>query len=243
MRARISLFLLASGIAVAVLGPASAQSLGDLVGQARGVASPKSNVSSGEASTGMKAALDRAAEAVVGQLGAPGGFANDPKVRIGLPGPLGKLNGVMGMLDKVGVTDNLSGKLNGAAEGAVAKALPLLKRTISRMTVQDAMGIVTGGPTSATDYFRRTMGGDLNGEMKPVVAKSLKGVDAFNALNKFTASNKLMASRFGPDDMTNYVTQKAGDGVFYYLGEQEKKIRANPLGTGSAIIAKVFGGG
>lgn len=232
----------------AIAGPAAAQSLGDVFGKAGSAlagkpAAPNSaGITGAEANSGLKAALSKASETVIGQLGRPGGFAGDPKVRIGLPGPLGKLGGVMSFLDKTGVTDNLSGKLNSAAEGAVGKALPLLKTAISNMSVSDAMGIVTGGPTSATDYFRRTMGGGLKTAMQPLVAKSLGGVKAFAALDSFTAQNRLPVGAFGAKDLTDYVTQKTSDGVFLYLADQEKAIRANPLGTGSALIAKVFGG-
>jgi hypothetical protein len=109
------------------------------------------------------------------------------------------------------------------------------------MTVNDALGIVTGGDTSATDYFRRTMGPDLQTEMTPVVARSLSGVKAFQAMDRLAAGNRLLAGQFGAQDLTGYVTQKASDGVFLYLGEQERAIRANPLGTGSKLLAKIFG--
>ena len=247
-------FILFSGamtaLVAAPVAAQSAQDAGALLGRILGTptssaatpaSTPPPNVTSSEASSGLKLALGKAAERVVGQLGQPGGFANDPKVRIGLPGALGKLNGLLGMLDTAGVTDGLSGKLNAAAEGAVGKALPLLKTAITRMTVTDALGIVTGGETSATDYFRRTMGSDLQTEMRPVVAKSLVNVKAFKALDSFSAKNGLIASQFGAKDLTGYVTQKASDGVFLYLGEQERAIRANPLSTGSSLISKIFG--
>ncbi len=239
-----------AGLAVAPSLAQTGTTPGGLLGQILGgapaqnapTAATAPNITGGEASSGLRLALGKAADSVVGQLGKPGGFANDPRVRIGLPGPLGKLNGLLTMLDGAGVTDNLSGKLNSAAEGAVGKALPLLKGAIAKMTLTDAMGLVTGGPTSATDYFKRTMGSALQTQMTPVVSQSLSGVKAFGALNTFTAKNKLPVGQFGPNDLTRYVTQKASDGVFYYLGEQEKAIRANPLGTGSALLAKVFGG-
>ena len=229
---------------------ASAQSLGDLTGALGKLTKPSapaaatgaaSAISGTEASGGLRAALGKAAEATVGQLGRTGGFANDPKVRIGLPGPLGS---VMGLLGKAGIGGDLTGRMNAAAEGAVGKALPLLKTAITGMSVQDAMGIVTGGPTSATDYFRTSTGAAVQAQMQmqPVVAKSLTGVKAFAALDQFTAKNPVPGVNFGSADLTKYVTRKASDGVFYYLGEQEKAIRANPLGTGSALIAKVFGG-
>jgi hypothetical protein len=240
-------------LTVAAFGVASAsyaQSSGDLGNILGQVLSPKAavtpttanpNVTSGEANSGLKAALGKAAESVIGQLGAPGGFANDPKVRIGLPGPLSKLNGVMGILDKTGIGGGLTSKLNSAAEGAVGKALPLLKTAITSMSVTDAIGIVNGGQTSATDYFRRVTGDTLQAQMKPLVSKSLSGVKAFDALNATIAKSPVPLGKYGATDLTTFVTQKTSDGVFYYMGEQEKKIRANPIGTGSDIIAKVFG--
>ncbi len=264
MRARI--VLLSTGVAALATSSAMAQSVQDagaLLGRILGPAptatpapsttlpvpapapaptfTPTPDVTSSEAAGGLKLALGKAAERVVGQLGRPGGFANDPKVRIGMPGALGKLNGLFSSLDRTGLTGNLTGKLNAAAESAVSKALPLLKTAITRMTVTDALGIVMGGDTSATDYFRRTMGETLQTEMRPVVANSLSRVKAFQALDRFSAKSSLVAGQFGAKDMTGYVTQKASDGVFLYLGEQERAIRANPLSTGSKLIGKIFG--
>ena len=245
---RPQIMVLALGLSLAASAQAQSEQerlLGQLLGGskiAKPASGPAANISNAEAGSGMKLALSKATDVVVRQLGAPGGFANDPKVRIGLPGQLGKYEKVLSLLDSAGVTDNLSGKLNSAAEGAVGKAGPLLKSAISQMTVSDAVGIVTGGPTSATDYFKRTMGKTLQAQMRPVVAKSLSGVNAFKALNSFTAKNQLPVGRFGAADLTGYVTQKTADGVFYYMGEHEKQIRANPAGAGSALITKVFGG-
>lgn len=246
---------LGAGLALLAAGTAAAQSaqdagslLGRILGPATSTATatpapPPPGVTNSEAAGGLKLALGKAAERVVGQLGQPGGFANDPRIRIGLPGPLGRLDGLFSTLDRTGLGGGLSGKLNAAAEGAVGKALPLLKGAITRMTVSDALGIVTGGDTSATDYFRRTMGPSLQAEMSPVVARSLSGVKAFQALDAFTAKNSLIAGQFGARDLTGYVTEKASDGVFLYLGEQEREIRRNPLGTGSKLIARIFGKG
>ncbi|KUR70475.1 hypothetical protein AQZ52_16830 [Novosphingobium fuchskuhlense] len=246
---------LAAGIAVLAASSAAAQSaqdagslLGAILGQSgtsspATTAAPPPGVTRDEASGGLRLALGKAAERVVAQLGRPGGFADDPRVRIGLPGALGKLDGLFSALDRAGVGGGLSAKLNAAAEGAVGKALPLLKSAITRMTLTDALGVVTGGDTSATDYFRRTMGPDLQQAMTPVVAKSLSGVKAFQALDSFTARNSLIAGPFGARDLTGYVTGKASEAVFLCLGEQEREIRRNPLGTGSKLIAKIFGKG
>ncbi len=212
-------------------------------------------ITSTDANSGLKLALSKAADLVVGQLSKPGGFANDPKVRIGLPGPLavlsgdgngggllGSLGGVVSALDKTGLTKGVTSKLNSAAELAVGKAGPLLKEAIRKMSVTDALGIVTGGQTSATDYFKRTMGAELQGQMAPVVTSQLRGVKAFDAVNGFIAKSPVPLGAFGTKDLTGFVTQKASDGVFYYMGEEEKKIRANPIAFGSSLLTKIFGG-
>ncbi len=212
------------------------------------------SITSTDANSGLKLALSKAVDLVVNQLSRPGGFANDPKVRIGLPGPLaalggdgsgggllGSLGGVVSALDKTGLTKGVTSKLNSAAELAVGKAGPLLKGAIKKMSVSDALGIVSGSETSATDYFKRTMGADLQGQMAPVVTTQLRGVKAFDAVNGLIAKSPLPLGAFGAKDLTSYVTQKASDGVFYYMGEQEKKIRANPVAFGSALLTKIFG--
>lgn len=231
----------AATILKGILGPPSTGSVAAPSAPTLPTTTPPADVTSTEASDGLKLALGKASDAVVSQLGAPGGFANDPAVRIGLPGPLAKADGVMRMLGKAGIGADVAGKLNAAAEGAVSKALPLLKSAISRMTLTDALGILGGGPTSATDYFRRTTATDLQAQMRPLVSQSLEKVKAFAAVEGAMGKAKLPASLLKAPDLTGYVTQKAGDGVFYYLGEQEKKIRANPLATGSSLLAKIFG--
>lgn len=194
-----------------------------------------------EAGGALKEALDMASGTVVSQLGKAGGFWNDPLVRIGLPGPLKKLGGVLKFTDKAGLTNGLHQKLNEAAENAVPKALPLFKSAIKSMTVKDAIGIVGGAEDSATQYFKSTMGASLQTQMRPVISQSLQGVDAFSFANKITAKYKLPVKGLSDSDLTNYVSEKAADGVFYYMAQEEKKIRANPLKAGSALIKKVFG--
>jgi Protein of unknown function (DUF4197) len=202
------------------------------------LASPFSNAEAGGA---LKEALDMASGTVVSQLGKSGGFWNDPLVRIGLPGPLKKLGGIMKFTDKAGLTDGLHRKLNEAAENAVPKALPLFKNAIKSMSVKDAIGIVSGGEDSATQYFKTSMGESLQTQMRPVISQSLQGVDAFSFTNKVVEKYKLPIKGLSDSDLTNYVSQKAADGVFYYMAQEEKKIRANPLKAGSSLIKKVFG--
>jgi hypothetical protein len=197
--------------------------------------------SSTEASSALKEALDIASTNVVGQVGKPGGFWKDEAIRIALPGPLKKMGKILKLTDKAGLTGNLHQKLNEAAENAAPKALPLFKSAIKDMSVTDAVKIVTGPDDAATQYFRQAMGTPLKTQMRPVIADSLKGVDAFGAANKIVSKYKLPIKGLSNDDLTNYVNDKAADGIFLYIAQEEKKIRANPLKTGSTILKKVFG--
>jgi hypothetical protein len=197
--------------------------------------------SSAEASSALKEALDIASTRVVGQVGKPGGFWKDELIRIALPGPLKKMNKILKLTDKAGLTGNLHQKLNEAAENAAPKALPLFKSAIKDMSVTDAVKIVTGPDDAATQYFRTQMGTPLKAQMRPVIADSLKGVDAFGAANKIITKYKVPIKGLSDDDLTTYVTDKASDGIFLYIAQEEKKIRANPVKAGSSLLKKVFG--
>ncbi len=197
--------------------------------------------SAAEASGALKEALDIASNRVIGQVGKPGGFWKDELIRIALPGPLKKVSRILELTDKAGLTGNLHQKLNEAAENAAPKALPLLKSAIKDMSVTDAVKIVTGPDDAATQYFRTAMGTPLKSQMRPVIADSLKGVDAFGAANKIITKYKVPLKGLSNEDLTDYVNEKAADGIFYYMAREEKNIRANPLKAGGSLIKKVFG--
>jgi len=205
-------------------------------------ATAKSLLDQATAASGTKEALSRASDAVVDRLGKSGGFWNDPAVRIPLPGPLDKVRGLLKLTDKVGLTKGLHQSLNTAAENAMPAVRPLLKKTISEMSVADAIGIVTGGDTAATDYFKAKTGDDLEAAMRPTIGKSLDGVKAYDQLDKVIKKAKLPIKGLSKDDLTGFVTDKAADGVYHYLAVEEKAIRANPLKTGSKLLKTVFGG-
>jgi hypothetical protein len=197
--------------------------------------------SSAEAGSALREALNIAATRVIGQVGKPGGFWKDDLIRIALPGQLKKVSRILKLTDKAGLTGNLHQKLNAAAENAAPKALPLFATAIRDMSVTDAVKIVTGPDDAATQYFRTQMGAPLKAQMRPVIADSLKGVDAFVAAYKIIAKYKVPLKGLSNEDLTNYVTDKASDGIFFYMAQEEKKIRANPVAAGSSILKKVFG--
>ena len=128
------------------------------------------------------------------------------------------------------------------AENAVAEALPILSDAIRRMTLQDAKAILTGGDDSVTQYFRRSSSDQLVTRFRPIVKAATSKLQLAEQYNNFAGK----AANFGlidkkDADIDSYVTHKAMDGLFLVIAEEERKLRANPLGAGSAILKKVFG--
>ena len=200
-------------------------------------------VSNSEATSGLKEALTRGAEMAVSQLGQTNGFLGNDKVRIPLPGAL---EDAAEMMHKFGMgkqADELIETMNRAAEAAVVEAKPLLVKAVKDMSVKDAQGILTGGDDAATQYFKRATSEPLAQKFLPVVKKATAKVQLADKYNKFAgkaAKFKLIDAKDA--NLDDYVTRKALDGLYLMIAEQEKAIRKDPIGTGSKVISKVFGG-
>ncbi|HET9976338.1 MAG TPA: DUF4197 domain-containing protein [Burkholderiaceae bacterium] len=199
-------------------------------------------LSEGDAASGVRVALERGAIAAVGSLGRTDGFLGNPKVRIPLPGFLedaAKLLKATGQGKRV---DELVTAMNRAAEAAVPQARTLLVEAAKSITVEDALRIVRGGETSVTDYFSRRTREPLGQKFLPIVTRATEKValaDKYNAVAGKAAGLGLLKAKDA--NLQQYVTGKALDGLYLMIGEEEKKIRRDPVGTGSAILRKVFG--
>ena len=199
-------------------------------------------LSEGDAAAGVRAALERGALAAVALLGKADGFMGNPLVRIPLPGYLkdvAKLLKATGQGKKV---DELVLAMNRAAEAAVPVAKPLFVKAVKAISVDDALKVVRGGPTSVTDFFATKTREPLSGEFLPIVTRATEKVSLAERYN--AVASKAAASGLIKGDDTNvqkYVTARALDGLFRMIGEEEKKIRADPVKTGSAILKQVFG--
>lgn len=199
-------------------------------------------ISTGDASAGVKEALAKGADYAVASLGKDGGFMGNSKVKIPLPGYLQKAEKGLRMFGMGKQADQLIETMNHAAEDAVAEAKPILVESIKKMSVQDAKGILTGGEGSVTQYFKRTSSTQLSEKFMPIVKAStskLKLADKYNQFAGKAASSGLIDQKDA--DLDGYVTQKAMDGLFLMIAEEEKKLRANPVGAGSDLLKKVFG--
>jgi hypothetical protein len=139
-------------------------------------------------------------------------------------------------------TEELVAAMNRAAEQAVPQAKPLLINAVKNMSWQDAKGILAGNDTAATEYFRRTTSDQLTEKFLPIVTKATAKVGLAEKYNEIAGKGaKLGLVDAKQARIENYVTQKALDGLFLMMAEQEKAIRADPIGAATAMARRVFG--
>lgn len=198
--------------------------------------------SQGDASAALRAALERGAQVAVKQLGAADGFLSNDKVRIGLPDVLEKAAPILRTVGRGAQLDELITSMNHAAESAVALAQPLLIQAIKGMSVQDAQHIVQGGDNAVTEYFTSKTRAPLGQKFQPVVNKALEKLSITKQYNDLAGkASKLGLVQGDMITVQDHVTQKALDGLYFVIGEEERRIRKDPIGTGSALLKKVFG--
>ena len=199
--------------------------------------------SESDAAAGVRAALERGALAAVQSLGRTDGFLGDPRVRIPLPQNLERVAKLMRATGQGKRVDELETAMNRAAEAAVPEARTLFVSTVKQMSVEDALTLVRGGSTSVTDYFSGKTRLPLSDKFLPIVTRATEKVklaDRYNQLAAKAAGVGLV--RGDAVTVQQHVTARALDGLFLMIGEEEKKIRADPVKTGSAILKRVFGG-
>ena len=200
------------------------------------------DLTNADASSGLKAALTQGAQAAVSLLGRNDGFLGNPKVRIGLPGYLDDAAKVMKSLGQGKRIDELVVSINRAAEAAVPMGKDLLVGAVQNMTVTDAKNILTGGDNSVTAFFAEKTRAPLGERFLPVVNQATEKVGLTQKYNAFAGK----AAGFGllkaeDANLQQYVTGKTLDGLYFMIGEEERKIRNDPVSTGSALLQKVFG--
>ena len=195
-----------------------------------------------EAVSGLKSALEKGSQAAVATLGKTDGFFGNAQVKIPLPASLQSAEKMMRRFGMGKQADELILTMNRAAEAAVPEARQLFVNAVKKMSVQDAKGILQGGDTAGTAYFRRTTEGDLRTRFLPIVKKATAKVGLAQQYNEYAQKGASFGLVKKEDaNLDNYVTQKALDGLFVMVAEEEKRIRKDPVRAGTEIAKKVFG--
>ncbi|MES2071351.1 MAG: DUF4197 domain-containing protein [Pseudomonadota bacterium] len=200
------------------------------------------DLSNQDASAGLKAALDKGSSAAVAKLGAENGFLFNDKVKIQLPSLLEQARPLLKMTGKGQQLDELVVSMNRAAEAAVPMAKPLLVNAVKSMSISDAKNILTGGETSVTDFFKEKTSSQLSVQFLPIVKKVTDKAGLSAKYNSVMGQASRLGAVSGKEaTVEGYVTQRALDGLYLMIAEEEKAIRQDPIGSGSKIIGKVFG--
>lgn len=212
---------------------------------AHGEAAPGTALTQQEAGDGLQQALVKGVGNVVGRLGAAGGYLNNPEVKIPLPGQLKTVESGLRMLGQNAYADQFVETMNRAAEQAVGEAEPVFVDAIRNMSFDDARGIVQGGNDAATQYLRRSAGPGLRERMLPIVSDATESAQVTSAYKALVDQAGGLAGGMldmKAADLDGYVTDKALDGLYKLLAEQEAAIRSNPAEWTTDVLKKVFGG-
>ena len=209
------------------------------VGSAR--AGVLDDFSSSELTGGLKDALEQGIGNAVSTLGHDNGFLGNARVKIPLPDPLKRIERGLRMFGMGDQADELVNSMNHAAEQAVPQAQELLVGALKKMTVKDVQAIFNGGKDSATKYFRASTEGDLRTRFLPIVTQVTSKVGLAQRYDSLAGQAKQLGLLKGEDaSVEQYVTNKALDGLFLMMADEEQKIRDNPVKATSDLAKRIF---
>jgi hypothetical protein len=199
-----------------------------------------SSTNSGEMVTGLKEALEKGVQSASGRLSKENGFLQDAAVKILLPPEVQSVEKTARQFGLGKQADNLITSLNRAAETACADASTIFLASIKQMNVTDALGIVKGADTAATQFLRRTCSPQLTSQFRPIIEQSLEKTGATKLWRDFFSTTNRFSRTPVNADLTGYVSERALQGLFHYVAVEEKEIRQNPLARTSDVLKRVF---
>ncbi|MCW5723380.1 MAG: DUF4197 domain-containing protein [Maricaulaceae bacterium] len=230
-----------SAAAFLIAAPAQAQGFGRL--------------SERDAAGGVREALSVASRLATRRLGRTDGFFGDPAVRIPLPGVMRTAQRNLRNLGLSGPLDDVELRMNRAAEAAMPAAADIFMSAIRSISITDAVGIVRGGDTAATQFLRGRTEPQLTGLMRPPMQETLEVSGAYRAvdgaaglvgergggLGALLGAQRTASPASLRDQVTDFAVERAISGVFHYVGEEERAIRRDPVNRTTNILRRVFG--
>ena len=219
------------------------QVLGEVLGGIESGQTAGGELTVAEIDAGLRQALEIGTERVASQIGVVDGYWNDPQIQIPLPGRLGQVQTELAKLGLSGPLDDLQLRMNRAAENAVPAGKKIVIDAVQSITIEDALGILQGGDSAATDFLRGRTEESLRQTFTPFVENALESSGAYQALDSVTSSQPLLAiaATDYKSDLTSYAVQFGLDGLFNYLAVEEQKIRDNPVARTTELLRRVFG--
>ncbi len=216
----------------------------DVINQAAGAAGVGTGISNAEAGSGIKEALAQGIAKSVLQLNTTDGFFKDAIYKVLLPPDAKKIENTLRSLGFNSMVDKAILQINRGAEDAAGFAKPIFVDAIKSMTLNDAIGLIRNGDTSATHFFREKTTDKLMAAFAPVIKSSLDKTEATKYYSEMvTKYNNLpvVFKKVNPD-LTGYVTERATNALFNLIAKEEVNIRTNLAARTSDLLKKVFGG-
>lgn len=190
---------------------------------------------------GIKEALELGSTRAALQLAATGGYSKSALYRIELPENLQPLAKNLRQLGLGGQLDNIEKLMNQAAEQAAAEASTVFVSAVKNMTITDALGIIRGGDTAATAYFRQQTEQVLRQRYSPIIQQNLQQIGFYNQYQQLLNSyNRLPLANKPSLDLEQHLLDRSLDALFRQVAVEERAIRKDPVGSGSRIIGAVF---
>lgn len=235
LRPRVWKLVCAAGVGFAVAGCAE-------FGQGLASTGILSGPSDPTIAAGLREALQIGAERSVSRAARPGGFLDDPRVRIPLPPQLDKLGRGLRALGFDGAVEELEVAMNRAAERAAREAQGPLVAAVMGLQIADARAILSGPDDAATQYLRRASGDALRERFAPVVASAMRDTGVHRAYEELRSRNRVLALLKDPTvDLERYVTDETLDGLFTLIRDEEQRIRNDPSARTTELLRVVFG--
>ncbi len=213
---------------------------------------PKINTGSGNSSVkpsndeminGLKEALNIGVSKGADNVSKEDGYFKDAVIKVLMPPEAKEVESKLRSLGMGNLVDDAILRMNRAAEQAGPKAKPIFVDVIKSMSIVDAINIIKGPQDGATQYLKKSTSTKLTSAFKPIIMQELDKTEATKYWKQvFDTYNKIPFITKVNSDLPSYVTQKALDGLFYMVAQEEAKIRKDPIGTASALIQKIFSG-
>ena len=227
-----------------LMGSMLAIGLGACAEMSQVVQSGAANSQSGDnaLARGIKESLELSSVHAADLLSVAGGYQNSTRYRIQLPESVQPLASRLRQFGLGSQIDQIEKLMNQGAEHAAVEAKALFVNTVRTMTVSDALGIIRGDDTAATQYFRGRTEAELRQRYQPIIRSNLQQIGFYDQYDKLLSAYKQLPLGNKPDlDLEQHVLNRSLDALFTQVGEEEKAIRKDPIGRGSSAIAAVFG--
>lgn len=214
----------------------------DVLGGIAGNPAAQGALTTAEIDAGLREALTVGTNIVSNQLGQTDGYFADANIKIPLPKTYRDIQSNLRLVGASGLLDDLELRLNRAAEDAIPDAKRLVLGAVQQITIEDALQILNGGDTAATDFLRGKTETQLRSAFTPYLRTSLAESGAFSTVENIAGNYGLggVSSQL-QSDLTNHAVELGLNGLFFYVAEEEKKIRENPVARTTEILRRVFG--